>query len=166
MRNPFIGLWLVVCLMAAGASGQTFSDSDIPRDNVEGNYILHEVGPIHPMTVRGNVLVTLNQPMGRMVVYSISPFQKLWETPVGLGANSVAEVPGRPFEYWITDSIQNCVTVWSPQTLDVSRTISTAAGPHGIVFNADGSRAYVTCSAERTIEVIDTATYQVVESFP
>ncbi len=166
MRIPFIGLWLAVGLLTASLSGQTFSDSDIPRDNVEGNYILHEIGPIQPMAVRGNVLVTLNQPMGRMVFYALSPFQKLWETPVGLGANSVAEVPGRPFEYWVTDSVQNCVTVWSPQTLDVAHTIPTAAAPHGIVFNADGSRAYVTCSAGRTIEVIDTATYQVVESFP
>ncbi|MFN3484668.1 MAG: YncE family protein, partial [Planctomycetota bacterium] len=49
------------------------------------------------------------------------------------------------------------VTLTSSQDLSVVSTLVTAAGPVDVEFSPDGARLYVTCSAERTIQVFDLA---------
>ncbi len=141
-----------------------FVDSMIPRDNIAGTYILQEVGHLRPVASAGNIIYAVNQEGCTLVAYTTNPFQKVLEVPLGLGANSVYEHPIRPLEIWITDSISNCVSVFDPTTLTLGQTIRTNGAPHGLAFSADGSRAYVTCSSGRTVDVIDTNTFTVVNS--
>jgi YVTN family beta-propeller protein len=143
-----------------------FTDADILRDNIEGNFLVQEVDHIQPLWSRGSLVAALARPTGELVILSIEPWAVLARHQLGLGPNSIVEHPTRQFELWITDTLSNCVTVWDPATLSVKRSIRTAAGPHGIVFDDDGSHAYVACATGRTIDVIDTATFQRIASTP
>ncbi len=63
------------------------------------------------------------------------------------GANSgIVDLPGVRFE--------------------IIATVSTDRAPHGIAFSQDGSRAYVACEGGDVIAVLDTTTYQVLETLP
>ncbi|MFT7617578.1 MAG: YVTN family beta-propeller protein [Planctomycetota bacterium] len=158
-RNPLMPSGAVLDVPVS-----TFDDSMIQRDNVAGTYILQEVGHLRPVMNTNGVIIAVNQEGGNLVVFGTNPLKKIVEIPIGLGANSVYAHPFRPLEIWITDSISNCVTVIDPNTLAVGQTIRTNGAPHGLVFSDSGDRAYVTCSSGRTVDVIDTFAFQVVNS--
>ena len=127
-----------------------FTDRMIPRDNVEGSFVLQEVGHLQPIAHSAGIIYAVNQVGGRFVAFSTKPLTKILDVPLGLGANSVYAHPTNPYEVWITDSLSNCVSVFSPLTLTLGQTIQTSGSPHALEFSADGSRAYVSCSSGRT----------------
>ncbi len=163
-RNLIPGTMLGQSSLTDSPAGLPFSDAMIPRDNIAGTFVLQEVGHIRPIAATGNVLYTVNQEAGYLVAFGTNPLQKILEVPLGLGANSVYEHPNRQFEIWITDSLSNCVSVFDPATLTLGHTIRTSGSPHALAFSASGDRAYVTCSSGRTVDVIDTNSFAVINS--
>lgn len=175
----FAGALAIALLLAGGLWGapqavigpplpqaDVFTDADIPRDAIEGNFLVQEIDHIQPLWSRGGLVAALARPTGELVILAIEPFEVLARHQLGLGPNSIVEHPTRNYELWITDSLSHCVSVWEPTSLSIKRTIQTSAAPHGIVFDDDGSHAYVACATGRTIDVIDATTFEKTASVP
>ena len=79
---------------------------------------------------------------------------------LGFTPGMVATGPGD--ELWITNSDSGAVAI-NRATEDLSMGhIATGAGAHGIAFNADKSRAYITNQLAASVSVIDVATKSVI----
>ncbi len=79
---------------------------------------------------------------------------------LGFTPGMVACGPNR--ELWITNEDSGSVVINSVDKDSVIARCATGAGAHGIVFNADASKAYVTNQLAHTVSVIDASTKQVV----
>ena len=81
---------------------------------------------------------------------------------VGLGtATSQAQTRA-----YVTNQLDNTVSVIDTATNTVLATIPVGAVPVGVAITPDGTRAYVTNAGDNTVLVIDTATNTVVASIP
>ncbi len=65
---------------------------------------------------------------------------------------------------WVTLPFNNAIYVLDTLTQTVSRTLNITS-PYGLTFNSTGTRAYVANTSASTVQVIDTATYQIVGSY-
>lgn len=90
---------------------------------------------------------------------------KLAEFPTGLGVSAAALAPNGT-EIWMVDRVAGCITVLDLLQLRPTRSIQVGAEPHDIEFHPSGDRAWVSCSAAGTVDVISTASYEVVGSIP
>ena len=139
-----------------------------PVDNSDGYFVNLEEPPIHPMemTADGSELWAVNIPDGRVSAFSLNNPQKpdlLAEIAVCLGPVSVRERPGPPHtappgEMWVACHSSNAVFVIDIAQKLVIDAITVEHEPAGLVFNADGSKAYVTASASNQVHEIDAAT--------
>ncbi|MCB9877766.1 MAG: hypothetical protein H6835_09215 [Planctomycetes bacterium] len=135
-------------------------------DNTRGNLVRHQLGHISPIAIDqagGAYLFAPNNAGQRVSITYLPTDTMIGEIFTGPGITSLKSRP-TTVEGWATDSINGCVSVIDPFTLRIMRTIPVSKEPHGIAFLADGSRAYVTCSADAKVDVIDCATYSVVQS--
>jgi YVTN family beta-propeller protein len=135
-------------------------------DNTKGNLVRHQLGHIRPLALgAGGTLLAPNNAGQRLSILLASTGALLGEIPTGPGITAVLPRPGSS-EVWAVDSVNGCVSVIDPGTLRIVRTIQVGKEPHGIVFTANGSRAYVTCSAANRVDVIDCANYTVQKNIP
>ncbi|MCC6409980.1 MAG: hypothetical protein IT453_22690 [Planctomycetes bacterium] len=152
---------------ASGAAQAPARESLVTYDDLSDRCVHWDAHLIQPLTLAsgGFRLFALNQPGCRLVIFDPATLAKNAEIPLGPGAVSVVERSGTN-ELWITDCVTSSVTIVDLAALTITRSIRVGAEPHGIAFTPNGDRAYVACSAARTIDVISTATYQVVASIP
>ena len=88
--------------------------------------------------------------------------------PVGDAPLKMVLTPNGDRGFVPNNSSRN-VSVVDLTTLKVTATIDLAAGPTGVAFTLDGSEAYVSTVGDGptdVVEVIDTATYRVIDSIP
>lgn len=135
-------------------------------DNTKGNLVRFQLGHTHPITIDaafGAYMFAPNNAGQRLSMVYLPTNTVVAEIPTGPGITAITDRPGTA-EGWAVDSINGCISVIDPFTYRIMRTIPVGKEPHGIVFKADGSRAYVTCSADNRVDVIDCATYSVAKS--
>ena len=160
--------WLVLVpwLAAALANADTRGIS-VPHDDVKGralDFVTHQIRPL-AMSSDGAHLYVLNQPGSRLAIFQHPGLTPVAEIPVGPGLVGVVErVPQQ--ELWLVDSVQHSIVIVDPTRQLILDTIRVGAEPHGLVFTPDNSRAYVACSAEHRIDVIDAIERRVVKSIP
>ena len=65
-------------------------------------------------------------------------------------------------DLWVTDSTAGRVVFYSTTTGAVLGALSTGAGAHGVLFSADGTRAYVSNQAGASVTIIDVGARSVV----
>ncbi len=139
-----------------------------PVDNSDGYFVNLEEPPIHAMemTSDGTELWAVNIPDGRVTAFSLSNPQRpqlLAEIAVCLGPVSIRERPALPpappsGEMWVPCISSDAVFVIDQRGKLVIDAITVEHEPAGVVFNADGSKAYVTASASNQVHEIDTVT--------
>ena len=61
-----------------------------------------------------------------------------------------------------TNSAGDAVHVIDPATNKIVQTIQDIEVPHGVAFSPDGTRAWITCEAEKNVWVVDTKTGRVI----
>ncbi len=61
-----------------------------------------------------------------------------------------------------TNSAGDAVNVIDPATNKVVQSIRDIEVPHGVAFSPDGTRAWITCEAEKNVWVVDTKTGRVI----
>lgn len=134
-------------------------------DDQKGRWAHYEVGYLDPIAFGSDPsrCFTINQPGSRIFEVSLTTLEKGLEIPTGPGLAALALRPGTN-ELWAVDRVTAAVSVIRTTTGRVERTVRVGAEPHGIVFTADGDRAYVTCSAEDRVDVIDATAYAVAGS--
>ena len=149
----------------APAGGEHASGSAPVRDNLKGRWHNFNVAPIEPFAFEpdGSICYAINAPGTRLAVLSVPDLETQLEVPTGPGLATVRARPGTP-ELWCADSLTSAITVIDRTSGVHTRTIQVGAEPHGIVFTASGDRAYVTCSQDDQVDVIQTSTYSVVHS--
>lgn len=150
---------------ALAAPQQIAARNPIVRDNVKTRYAPLETSPIAALafSADGKRLFAINQPGSRLAVFDIASGALLFEIPAGIGLVSVTPRPGSN-EVWLVDAGASAVSVVTSGNGEIQRTVRVGAEPHGLVFSTSGDRAFVTCSGVDRLDVIDTATYQVVNS--
>lgn len=139
-----------------------------PVDNSDGYFVNLEEPPIHPMemTADGKELWVVNIPDARVSAFDLADPQRpalVAEVAVCLGPVSVRERPAPavtdpPAEIWVACHSSNAVFVVDRRTKLVIDAITVEHEPAGLVFNAAGSRAYVTAAASNQVHEIDAAT--------
>jgi YVTN family beta-propeller protein len=135
-------------------------------DNTKGNLVRHQLGHVQPIAIDaawGDYLFTPNNAGQRLLITYVPNNGLLAEIPTGPGITAVTWRPNTA-EGWAVDNINGCVSVIDPILNRVMRTIQVGKEPYGIAIKSDGSRAYVTCAATNSVDVIDCATYSVVKS--
>jgi YVTN family beta-propeller protein len=134
-------------------------------DNTKGNLVRHQLGHVQPIVAVGDWMFAPNNAGQRLTVTYLPANAIAYEIPTGPGITALAP---RPYtvEGWAVDNVNGCVTVVDPILNQVHRTIPVGKEPYGIAIKSDGSRAYVTCAATNSVDVIDCATYSVVKSIP
>jgi DNA-binding beta-propeller fold protein YncE len=138
-----------------------------PYDDLADRCVHWDVHLIQPLTFSsdGAKLYALNQPGCRLVVFDPATVSPTAEIPIGPGAVAIAERPGT-HELWVTDCVTSVVTVIDLAVPGITHSIRVGAEPYGIAFTPSGDRAYVACSAARTVAVVSTGAYQVVQEIP
>lgn len=63
---------------------------------------------------------------------------------------------------YVTNELDNTITVFDKQAMRVTGVIPTGRGPKGVVFDTLGKRAYVALSGDDAIEVIDIAAGEII----
>ncbi|WP_234530248.1 Ig-like domain-containing protein [Paenibacillus pseudetheri] len=81
---------------------------------------------------------------------------------VGKTPNSAAINPDKT-QVFVTNRLDNTVSVIDPVTDTVSTTLAVGKDPNGVAFNRDGSKAYVANKFDGTLSVINTRTLEVVD---
>jgi DNA-binding beta-propeller fold protein YncE len=152
-----------------------------PIDNRDGYFVNFEEAPVHPMELSadGSELWVVNIPDASVVVYDVAaPTQLVPEAvvKVGLGPVTVrlrpaSEEEGHEAEMWVVCQSSNAVFIIDPATKRVVETIrlvnplaSSGSEPAGLVFNAAGTKAWVTLSAIDQVLEIDTASRTVTKT--
>ena len=65
-----------------------------------------------------------------------------------------------------TNSAGDEVHVIDPATNEIVQTIKDIEVPHGVAFSPDGTRAWISCEAEKNVWVVDTKTARVIQKIP
>lgn len=134
-------------------------------DDQKGRWMHYEVGYLDAIafTADPTRFWTLNQPGSRVLQVGLPNLGSTHEIPTGPGLASIALRPGTQ-ELWTVDRVTATVSVIHTGSRKLERSIRVGAEPHGIVFTANGDRAYITCSAVDRVDVIAAASYTVVGS--
>ncbi|MFT4543110.1 MAG: DNA-binding beta-propeller fold protein YncE [Planctomycetota bacterium] len=150
---------LCTLALAQGGTGPEF-------DNLKGRWVNYATGPIQPSLYSedGQYIYNINQPGARLQVLDAETLERVTEVPVGHGLVSIGKRPGSVEEMWCVDQVTSVIGVINLNTMVLERSIPVSAEPHGIAFDAEGTRAYVTSSAGNCVDVIDATTYSVVKS--
>lgn len=83
-----------------------------------------------------------------------------------LGAAVTLATPASAYTVYVSNEKGNTVTVLDSKTMEVTDTIKVGARPRGITISHDGKFVYVCASDDDTIQIIDTATKQIVGTLP
>ena len=65
-----------------------------------------------------------------------------------------------------TNSAGDEVDVIDPATNKIVQTVKDIEVPHGVGFSPDGTRAWISCEAEKTVWVVDTKTAHLIQKIP
>jgi len=106
----------------------------------------------------GDRLWAVNQDNDSVSVFALGNNQRLAEIRVGAAPRGLAIAPNG--EVWVTNRQSASISVINPTTLSVSRTINLpyASQPFGLVFNPDGSAAYVALEGAGRVLKLDPST--------
>ncbi len=154
---------LLVSLAAAASmtaqTGSVIPDSQIPRDQVQRDWVNFETHPIQPIALSNDqsLLMCINQPAGRLVIFNAADRSVSGVVRTGPGVVSVVPRPGTN-EVFLVDAVAGAVSVLDLGLRSIVKTIRVGAQPHGLVFTPSGDRAYVACSAIDRVDVIDLRT--------
>lgn len=167
MRLTSAALSLLGFLLLPGFAGGQVLDSEIPRDNIRGRFLMHGVAPTKPIHFAEDrpLFYIANQMGDRLAAYHVETQALVLEVPTGSGLASVQARPGSE-ELWLVDRVTSSITVFDTAALQIVRTVRVGAEPHDLVFNSSGTRAYVACSAVDRVDIIETGTYSVAHSIP
>ena len=162
--------WLLVLTAAAGAQNcpQPLGGSvpaEVPRDNVEENYVLHELDPQHPIARVGQSVFVCNPLANRVEAWGLTPLRLLVTIPVGLGPVSCHLEPGTA-NLWVVQYLSGAVSIVDLGLLAIVETIETGSGPQAMAFTDDGLHALVVCEQDRQVDIIDRATRNIVATVP
>lgn len=107
----------------------------------------------------GNMYVD-NELSKDVSVISVSTGLVMDTIPLGYKPGFVAQHSNG--EVWVSDATNGGIGVYEPMGDHWMTTamITTGADAHGIAFNSDGSKAYVTNQGAATVSVIDVATHK------
>src|SRR2546423_15286072 len=84
----------------------------------------------------------------------------------GIAVWLAGPLPARAFVAYVSNEKSNTVSVIDTDSWTVTTTIKVGQRPRGIEFTRDGKFVLVAVGDDDTIQVIDTATRQVVDSLP
>ena len=84
----------------------------------------------------------------------------------GIAAGLVAITPASAYIAYVSNEKSNTVSVIDTASWTVINTIKVGQRPRGIEFSRDGKFVMVAVGDDDTIQVIDAATQQVVDSLP
>jgi YVTN family beta-propeller protein len=65
-----------------------------------------------------------------------------------------------------TNSAGDEVNIIDPETNKVVQSVKDIEVPHGVAFSPDGTRAWISCEAEKTVWAVDTKTAKVIAKIP
>jgi YVTN family beta-propeller protein len=190
MRFTLVSAIVLICISAARAQpGDRVYTADQTSNTVSViNPVSNKVlGAIH---LGEDVPIALS-PLyrGQLLVHGLgfSPDHKTLDV-ISIGSNSVTLIdtqtntvkgtiyvgrsPHEGFfspdghELWVAVRGENYISVIDPVELRETRRIETANGPAMVLFRPDGKLAFVPSSFTPEMDVIDTATYQVIARVP
>ncbi|MAF65561.1 MAG: hypothetical protein CMJ84_07870 [Planctomycetes bacterium] len=140
---------------------------DVPFDDQAGRWMNFELPPQDPICFShdGGWVWVANQVGRQLQRFRIGHAGPEYSLPLSPGVVAVVARPESE-ELWLVDHLTSSVGVMEGATGTLERTIRVGNAPQGLVFSGDGTRAWVTCSSDNRVDVIDTATYEVVHSIP
>jgi YVTN family beta-propeller protein len=106
----------------------------------------------------------VNQDNDSVTAFDATTSAKVAEIAVGAAPRSIAVAPNG--ELWVTNKLSASISVLSPSSLTVSRTIALprASQPFGIAFAPTGGFAFVVLEGTGVLSKLDAASYGVVGS--
>jgi YVTN family beta-propeller protein len=109
-------------------------------------------------------LWVVNQDNDSVTVFDAATYAKLAEISIGVAPRSIAVAPNG--EVWVTNKQSSSISVLSPASLTVSRTIGLprASQPFGIAFSPTGGFAFVALEGTGMLLKLDAASYSVAAS--
>ncbi len=136
--------------------------------SAEPSFVNWETAPVHPIDLspNGKQLAVANLPAAQLEIIDVTSqdLQQVARIPVGL--DPVTARYYSPEQVWvvchISDSI-NVIDIPSQRVVDV---IQTADGPSDVIFGGTPLRAYVSCTFENTVLVIDPVSHEILNSIP
>ncbi|MEO0481152.1 MAG: hypothetical protein AAF196_16905 [Planctomycetota bacterium] len=121
----------------------------------------------HALDLRadGLQLYVVNTPDSRLSVYDlrIADRPRIWRE-IRTASEPVAVASRQDDEVWVVCQLSDCVQVIDVERGVVTATIPVSDEPMDVVFS--GNRAFVSCSTEREVMVIDTGTLSVLGTVP
>lgn len=138
----------------------TMSFSSIAKDTETYSqaYAHFESAHVRPLALSsdGSILVAVNTPDSRIVIYKVSPegLEFAGEVSVGLEPVSVAmrSIGGGVWEAWVVNHLSDSVSIVriessQPNNAKVTRTLFVGDEPRDIIFaGTNGSRAFITAA--------------------
>ncbi len=169
MRLPALqkhtSLALVLLVLAAPLAQAQSPGCVLPSplfDNRDGYFVNFEEAPVHPLELvaGGSELWAVNIPDASVVIYNAANPASLVQVAtvkVGLGPVAIRQRPGTN-EMWVVCQSSNSVFIVDRITRRVIDSIRLPHEPAGLVFDAAGSKAWVTLSASNQVAEVAAAT--------
>lgn len=120
-------------------------------------------GPVAALPSPDGLVYVQNEPDRSISVIDASTLAVARTFDLGYRPGSIA-VPAAG-ELWVTSPDRGLVEIRDATGVP-SRTIATGAGARGMVFSADGKRAYVSNESEDTVSVVDRASFAATAKIP
>ena len=74
--------------------------------------------------------------------------------------------PAEAYKVFVSNEKGNSISVLDSDTMEVVKTIKVGQRPRGIAISNDGKFIFVCASDDDTIQIIDTATFEIVGTLP
>ncbi|MDP6539074.1 MAG: hypothetical protein QF410_05960, partial [Planctomycetota bacterium] len=150
---------------ATPASALVQDPVDVPFDDQAGRWMNFELPPQDPICFSndGGWVWVANQVGRQLHRYRLGHAGPEFALPLSPG---VVKVVARPEseELWCVDRLTSSIGVLDSTTGTLERTVHVSGAPQDLVFSRDGSRAWVSCSIGRCVDVLDVGTYSVSRS--
>ncbi|HAL13939.1 MAG TPA: hypothetical protein DCP67_08995, partial [Planctomycetaceae bacterium] len=130
-----------------------------------GTFANFESPQAHSIAVadNGNLLYAINTPNNSLSVFTLDEDGKpTLATDISVGIEPVSMALRTQTEAWVVNHISDSISVIDLELGVVTSTIQVGDRPGDIVFAGNPARAFVTSMTERTVQVIDLDSHEIV----
>jgi hypothetical protein len=138
---------------------------EVPFDDQAGRWLNFELPPQDPIcfSLDGGWVWIANQVGGQLQRIPLGQTTPDFSLPLSPGVVTIVARPETE-ELWCVDRLTSAVGVIDGATGTMIRSIRVGTAPQGLVFSSDGARAWVSCSVDSCVDLIDATTYEVSRS--
>ena len=143
--------------LVAGSEMQRASEVPLIVADAAADFVNWENPHVHPidLTPDRQTLLAVNTPAGLLEVFDVSSGSPVAIASIPVGIDPVSVRARSNTEAWVVNHISDSVSIVDLSSMNVIETIDTPDEPADVVFAGAAPKAFISCSQDNSIRVID-----------